>query len=300
MHENTRIMPVEFNYQEPRTVKEALEMLKEYQGKNIKILAGGTDLIVRLKTGAPVTVDHMMNIKEIEELHYVKDEKEGLKIGSVTPLSQVETEPVVTDKYVALAEAVHSMAAIAVRNMATVGGNLCNASPAADTAPPLIAYGAKVKLAGLSGSREVPVEEFFVSPGQSVLKDTEMLVEIDIPVPGPHTGACFIKKTRVKADISKINVAALVTRDGKNCSDCRIVMGSVAPTPIRIKAAEECLKGKTVNTALIKEAARIVSEEIKPIDDNRSTAEYRKEIAYVIVEDAVKMAWKRSGGELND
>lgn len=296
MHENTRIMPVEFAYLAPETKAEALDMLARYD--NVKILAGGTDLIVKLKTGAPLKVDYMMNVKEIKELQYIRRENNLIRIGTVTPLSTIENDPIIKEKLPALREAIKAMAAIAVRNMGTIGGNLGNSSPAGDTIPPLTAYGAKLVLAGKDKVREVEIGEFILGPGKNILEKDEMLVEVIIPVPAENTGAAFIKKTRVKADISKINTAVFVERTGDTCTDCKVVMGSVAAKVIRIPKAEECLKGQKITLQLVKTAAQIVSEEIKPIDDNRSTAEYRKDIALVILEDAIKTAWQRSGGEI--
>ncbi|MGI6686067.1 MAG: FAD binding domain-containing protein [Bacillota bacterium] len=296
MHENTRIMPAEFEYLEPKTKDEALEMLTKFD--NVKVLAGGTDLIVKLKTGADIKVDYMMNVKEIQELNYVVMEDNLVKIGAITPLSTIENHKIIQENLVVLSEAIKAMAAIAVRNMGTIGGNLCNSSPAGDTIPPLTVYGAKVKLASNKGTREVAIEEFITGPGKNILAKDEMLVEVIVPVPEDNTGAAFIKKTRVKADISKINTAVFLERRGDTCVACKIAMGSVAAKVIRIPQAEDAVKGQKISADLLKKAAQIVSEEIKPIDDNRSTAEYRKAIAPVIVEDALKIAWERSGGEI--
>jgi len=299
MHENTRIMPAEFEYLEPKTMAEALEMLAKFD--NVKVLAGGTDLIVKLKTGADIKVDYMMNVKEIQELNYVVLEDNLVKIGAVTPLSTIENHEIIKENLEVLSEAIKAMAAIAVRNMGTIGGNLCNSSPAGDTIPPLTVYGAKLKLASQNGFREVAVDEFITGPGKNILAKDEMLVEVIIPLPKENTGAAFIKKTRVKADISKINTAVLIERTGDTCAECKIAMGSVAAKVIRIAPAEEAVQGQKAAADLFKKAAQIVSDEIKPIDDNRSTAEYRKDIAKVIVEDALKIAWERSGGEkIND
>ena len=140
--------------------------------------------------------------------------------------------------------------------------------------------------------------EFILGPGKNILARDEMLVEVVIPLPAANTGAAFVKKTRVKADISKINVAVSLSRQGGVLTDCCIALGSVGPTVVRIPQAEDSLKGQTVDRQLIKSAANLVAEGIKPIDDNRSTAEYRKDIARVIVEDTLKKAWQRSGGEM--
>jgi len=298
MRENTRIMPAEFEYLEPKTIDEALEFLHRYE--NVKVLAGGTDLIVKLKTGAEIKVDYMMNVKEIAELNYVRLEDQVVKIGAVTPLSTIENHPVVREKLPVLSEAIKAMAAIAIRNMGTLGGNLCNSSPAGDTIPPLTVYGARLVLAGKTGTREVVVSDFITGPGKNVLAKDEMLVEVIVPLPEENTGLAFIKKTRVKADISKINTAVLLKRDGDKCTECKIAMGSVAAKVIRVPRAEEALIGQKVTPDLMKKAAQIVAEDIKPIDDNRSTAEYRKDIALVIVAEALKTAWQRAGGELSN
>lgn len=296
MHGNTRIMSAEFEYLQPVTKTEALALLDKHD--NVKILAGGTDLIVKLKTGADIKVDYMMYVKEIRELNFVRLEDDQVKIGAVTPLSVIERDPVIEEKLPALSEAIKAMAAIGVRNMGTIAGNLCNSSPAGDTIPPLTAYGAKLVLASQGKNREVEISDFITGPGKNILDKNEMLVEVIVPVPKANTGAAFIKKTRVKADISKINTAIYVERENDICTDCKVVMGSVAAKVIRISKAEESVKGQKITAELIENAARIVSEEIKPIDDNRSTAEYRKAIALVIVEDAFKTAWQRSGGEI--
>lgn len=295
---NTRIMSREFDYLEPKTKTEALNFLKDYE--NVKILAGGTDLIVKLKTGANIKVDYMMNIKEIAGLNYIRSVNDQILIGACTPLSTIENNELIKDKLPALCEAIKTMAAIAVRNMGTVGGNLCNSSPAGDTIPPLIAYGAKLVLEHLGGVKVIPVSDFITGPGKNILGKEELLSEIVITVPGEQAGVAFIKKSRVKSDISKINTAVYIERDKDTVKECKIVLGSVAATVIRINKAEESLKGQRIDKNVIAQAARIVSEEIKPINDNRSTIEYRKAISRVIIADAITAAWQRSGGLSND
>jgi carbon-monoxide dehydrogenase medium subunit len=253
-----------------------------------------------MKTGAAPPLDYLLNIKEIAELNYVKLEDNKIKIGAATPLSVLENHPLIHEHLLCLQEALKGMAAIAVRNMATLGGNLCNASPAGDTIPPLTVYGARLKLAKQDGTREVALEDFISGPGKNILAADELLQEVSIPVPPTGTGAAFIKKTRVKADISKINTAVLLTRVDETCREGRIAMGSVAAKVIRIPRAEALLSGQCVTADLIRQVAGVVADEIKPIDDIRSTAEYRRDIASVIVADALKLAWRRSGGVIND
>lgn len=296
MQTNTKILAQEFEYLAPKTLNEALSLLDDYKDENARILAGGTDLLVKMKT-IDLKTDYLINVKNIPELNFI-DTADGLKIGAAVPLSHIERIGKVKEKYPALYEGIKSMAAIAVRNMGTIAGNICNASPAADTVPSLIAYGAEVKLVSKRGERTVSVEDFITGVGKTVIDADEIITQVNIPEINKNFGSAFSKKGRVKADIAKINLAVYLEREGNICKDCKIVLGSVAVKAIRAKEAESLLKGQTVNISLIDEIAKKASEEIKPIDDIRSSAEYRSEIARVMVEDTVRIAWKRAGGEL--
>jgi len=296
MHSNTKILTQEFEYFAPKTLAEALDLLYKYQDKNTRILAGGTDLLVKMKT-IGLDIDYMINIKEIPELNFINTDK-GLKIGATVPLSHIERIEKVKEKYPALYEGIKSMAAIAIRNMGTISGNICNASPAADTVPPLIVYDAELKLVSKEGERTVPVEDFITGVGETIIKKDELVTQVNIPKVNKNSGSAFSKKSRVKADIAKINLAIWLEREGKICKDCRIVLGSVFIKAVRAKKAEALLRGEIVNNDLISDIAKKASEEIKPIDDARSTAEYRTELARIMVEDTLKLAWNRAGGEL--
>jgi carbon-monoxide dehydrogenase medium subunit len=293
---NTKILAQEFEYLAPKTLNEALSLLDDYKDENARILAGGTDLLVKMKT-IDLKTDYLINVKNIPELNFI-DTADGLKIGAAVPLSHIERIGKVKEKYPALYEGIKSMAAIAVRNMGTIAGNICNASPAADTVPSLIAYGAKVKLVSKRGERTVLVEDFIAGVGKTIIGSDELITQVNIPEMNKNSGSAFSKKGRVKADIAKINLAVYLEREGSICKDCKIVLGSVAVKAIRAKEAEGLLKGQAVSASLIDKIAKEASEEIKPIDDIRSSAEYRSEIARVIVEDTVKIAWERAGGEL--
>ncbi|HDP36645.1 MAG TPA: xanthine dehydrogenase family protein subunit M [Candidatus Atribacteria bacterium] len=296
MQTNTKILAQEFEYLAPKTLDEALSLLDNYKDKSARILAGGTDLLVKMKT-IDLKTDYLINIKNIPELNFI-DTADGLKIGAAVPLSHIERIEKVQERYPALYEGIKSMAAIAVRNMGTIAGNICNASPAADTVPPLIAYGAEVKLVSKRGERTVSVEDFITGVGKTVIRADELITQVNIPEMNKNSGSAFSKKGRVKADIAKINLAVYLEREDNICKDCKIVLGSVAVKAIRAKEAEGLLKGQTVSASLIDKITKKASEEIKPIDDIRSSVEYRTEIARVIVEDAVKIAWERAGGEL--
>lgn len=296
MQTNTKILAQEFEYLAPKTLNEALSLLEKFKDKSARVLAGGTDLLVKMKT-IDLKTDYLVNIKNIPELNFI-DTSDGLRIGAAVPLSHIERIGKVKEGYPALYEGIKSMAAIAVRNMGTIAGNICNASPAADTVPSLIAYGAEIKLVSKRGERTILVEDFIIGVGKTVIEDDEIITQVNIPEMNKNSGSAFSKKGRVKADIAKINLAVYLERERSICKDCKIVLGSVAVKAIRAKEAEGLLKGQTVSTSLMDKTAKKASEEIKPIDDIRSSVEYRTEIARVMVEDTVRIAWGRAGGEL--
>ena len=292
---NTRIIPKEYNYTAPQTLAEALDILKQ---KNVRVLAGGTDLIVRLKMGSEEAMETMLDIKRIPELKGIAYCEKGAHIGATTALADIEENAEIIKNYPALRDALVAMAAIAVRHMGTIGGNFVNASPVADTAGPVMVYGGQVHLKGSEGERVIPADEFFVGPGKSQLKEGELLTAITLPVQPADSGAAFFKKTRVKPDISKISTTVYVERDGETITNCRIAMGAVAAKPITLPEIAKEAIGKKASKALFAEMAAKVADTIKPIDDIRSTAEYRKAVANVMVAEAFEVAWKRAGGAL--
>ncbi|MEA5060110.1 MAG: xanthine dehydrogenase family protein subunit M [Clostridia bacterium] len=295
-HTNTKFMEKEFDYLKPNSLSEALGILAD--NKNVKIFAGGTDLIVKLKTGAPIEMDYMLDINAIEELKGMKPLAGGLAIGSAEKIAVLERDGDVQAKYPALFEAFKSMAAISIRNMATLGGNFCNASPVADAVGPVMCYQGSVALQSRDGGeRLVAAEDFFLAPGVTVMQPQEMLTKIILPAPGKNTGAAFIKMGRVKSDIAKISITVVLEREGNAIANCRMAMGSVAARPLFLKDISQSLTGKEMSAALIQETAEQVSAFIRPIDDNRTTAQYRTDVAAIIVRDALTKAWQRSGGD---
>ena len=295
---NTRILAAEYEYSAPATLDEALDILARQE--RVRILNGGTDLIVKLKTGAPLPLDYMLDIKRVSGLDYIRyDEREAmLHIGPTATLSRIEKDAAVQEKYPALAEAIQLMAAVSVRNMGTMAGNICNASPVADSVIPAICYQAVLTLQSQNATRQAPLHEFFVAPGVSVITPQELLVDIALPLPKPGTGAAFVKKTRVRPDIAKISICALIEREGPAVRACRIAMAAIAATPAYLKAVGDSLAGQTLTEQLIAETAALAAASIKPIDDSRTTAEYRLHIAEVLTADVLREAWKRAGGEL--
>lgn len=289
---NTYVIPQEFEYFDPRTIDEGVHLLAAY-GKTSKVIAGGTDLLFWMKMGK-LHPEYLINIARIPALRYLIEDK-GLRIGPLTSFRELERSQVIQEKHTALFEAARAVTSVQIKNMGTIGGNLCNASPAADSAPPLIAFGAKVKLMEEDRERVIPLETFFVGNGETVLSQKEILVEIQMPELSGQTGSAFIKIGRVSADLAKISIAVMVVREGDICSESKIVLGAVAKTPLRIKKAEVILNGEKFGEDVVKEAAIRVSEEIQP-RSRRSTAWYKKEVSKVLVRDALNLAWRRAGG----
>ena len=210
----------------------------------------------------------------------------------------VETSPFVAAHYAGLAAAARSLGSIQIRNRATVAGNICRASPSADTPPPLIADGATVRIAGPAGERVVPLEAFFTGPGRSVLARDEILVAIDVPPPAPRTGKVYLKHgRRLAMELATVGVAVALTLepDGDGCREVRVVLGAVAPTPIRAREAEAVLRGRIPNAGLIAEAAEAAEAEARPISDVRSSADYRREMVRVLAARAIRQALDACG-----
>jgi carbon-monoxide dehydrogenase medium subunit len=284
---NTHIIPVEFTYHAPQTLEEALELLREYRGQ-ARIIAGGTDLIVDMKLRKKEP-KHIVSLSKIRELDYIIEEGSGIRIGAATKLRSIEKSRIVFERFEALHQAVKSIASIQVRNMGTLVGNICNASPAADSAPPLLIYEAIVTAQNLETARKIMIRDFFTGPGKTCLRDDEIVTEIFIPYPPRDSVSSFLKISRVGMDLAKVNIALLLRFNGDVAEDFRIALGAVAPTPLRIFRAEEYLKHKSLNEENIKKVEEIVSEEIKPITDMRSTEWYRREVSKTLVRDALNM-----------
>jgi aerobic carbon-monoxide dehydrogenase medium subunit len=292
---NSHILVQEFEYLEPVSIAEATALLAQY-GPQARIMAGGTDLLVQLKMERR-NPSYVIDISKIPNLCGVSENK-GVDIGATTTIRSLFKSQLIGERYTALAEACNWFSTIQIMVMGTVGGNLCNASPAADTAPPLLCFDAELGLASQTGDRTVRIEDFFLGPGKTVLREGELLTAIHLPATPDHTGSAFLKIARVVADISKTCAAVKLVRNAQAqiVQECRIALGSVAPVPVRARAAEAALIGQPFGEELAEHAARIASEEIKPITDVRSTEEYRREVSAVIVRDALELAWTRSGG----
>jgi len=285
-----------FEYHLATSVAEALDLLSQHV-KTSEIFAGGTDLLVSMKK-REVAPEHLINIKgikELKEIHF--DDKEGLKIGALVTIGELERSEIVKEKFCILWDAVNVMAAPQVRNLGTIGGNLCSAVPSADTAPPLIALGASVQLSGKNVDRMVLVEDFFDGPGKSVLKHDEILTEVVIPNTSKNSGGAYFKLMRRNAMDLAIVGAAVSLRldeDKKVCREAKIALGAVAPIPIRALRAQEILMNKEIDEDVAEEAGRVASQEALPIGDIRATESYRRAMVGVLTKRAIMEAYKRT------
>jgi CO/xanthine dehydrogenase FAD-binding subunit len=291
---NTRILAHEFDFVVPKSIPEVLDLLRRY-GSRAKLMAGGTDLLIQMKM-EKVTPEVIIHVAGIAELDYVRHDR-GLRIGATTKLSTIRRYCEKGTRYSALYEAISSLGKPQVWNMGTMAGNLCTASPAADTAPPLLVYNGRVKLLSGSGERTLGLEEFFTGVNRTALAEGELLVEIQADEMSGRTGSAFMKMARVGADISKVTCSVALERDGTRCLSCRIAFGAVAPVPMRAKAAEDLVRGAEVDGALVEKAGNRAAQEIRPIDDVRSTAEYRRDAAKALFKEVFSKAWARAGGE---
>jgi carbon-monoxide dehydrogenase medium subunit len=279
-----------FRYYTPATVAEAGLILKESEGRG-KILAGGTDLLGLMKLRA-VDPEDIVSLGKIKGLDYIRQEGKELKIGAMTRMSVILESSVVKEKCLSLHEAAAVFATPQVRNMATIGGNICRSSPSADTVPPLMSFEAELRLTGAKGERRVLLEDFFTGAGQNLLDD-EVLAEIVVPLAEGRYGTAFNKLTRNSVDLAKVNCAVKVTVDGGKCVDIKIVLGAVADRPVRAKKAEQFLEGRDLKDGIIEEAVQKIVEDIAPITDSRSTAEYRAQVSQVLSRRMIKQAVSR-------
>lgn len=283
-----------FEYLDPKTIEEACSLLSQH-GDKARLIAGGTDLLIIMKH-KEVTPEYLVGLKGIPNLDSIDADAEGVRIGALATLRSIGDSAVVRERFPFLADIAGKMATHQIRNMGTIGGNICNAAPSADTAPSLICLGAKAKLVGPKKERIVAVEEFFTGPGETVLKAGEILTEIQVPNQPAHTGGAYLRLTRLSVDLAVVGVAALVTLEGKGglCKEARIALGAVAPTPIRAKKAEGVITGKKIEDGLIEEAAQIASEEARPITDVRGSAPYRTDIVRVLTKRAIGQALEQA------
>ncbi|MEM1557739.1 MAG: xanthine dehydrogenase family protein subunit M [Thermoproteota archaeon] len=273
-----------------KTLDDALRFLRQYPDS--KILAGGTDLIVQLRSGK-TTARRIIDISGINGLSYIRDEDRYIKIGALITIEELKNNEIIREHAQPLWMAANNFAVWQIRNIATIGGNICNASPAADTVPPLIVLDARLRLQNVDRQREIKVKEFFKGPGETVIEKDEILTEIVIPKRDNGWRYSFIKLGKRHSHIlSIVNVAVGLRTDKDMIEDVIVALGSVAPTPVRARSVEDYLKNHRITRTTLEEASQKVVKDIKPISDIRASAEYRIEMSKILVRRALNECLK--------
>jgi len=283
-----------FDLATPNSLDECLKLLAE-RGPETKLVAGGTDLLVQMKNGLlkPARVIDLSGIADLRVL--APDDGRGLRVGAAVTARRLELDAAVRARYAALGESGALVGSVQVRNLATVGGNICNAAPSADMAPPLVALEAEAIIAGPSGRRRVPVASFFTGVRRTVLGPDELLLEFAVPAPGPRSGGSYLRHTpRRELDIAVVGVASQVTLTDGVCAKARIALAAVAPTPVRAAAAEQSLEGQRLTPERIEQAAALAVEAARPISDQRGSAEYRRHLVRVLTRRTLTTALARA------
>jgi len=278
----------------PESLDDCLRLLAE-RGPETKLLAGGTDLLPQMKNSV-VMPKRVIDLSGVARVKILESDAKGLRIGAAVPARQLEQDPRVRAGYASVAESAALIGSVQVRNLATVGGNLCNAAPSADMAPPLVALEAQAVIAGPKGERRVPLSDFFTGVRTTVLGPDELLVEIVASAPGAHSGGCYIRHTpRRELDIAVVGVASQVTLANGVCAKARIALAAVAPTPVRAITAEAALEGKPLTPELIERAADLAAQGARPISDQRGSADFRRHLVRVLTRRTLTTALARAG-----
>jgi aerobic carbon-monoxide dehydrogenase medium subunit len=278
----------------PGSVDECLQILAK-RGPDTKVVAGGTDLLPQLKNGV-LKPGWVVDLSAVAELRTISDAPDGrLRIGASVTARELELDARVRSRFPALAESAAMVGSVQVRNLATLGGNLCNAAPSADMAPPLLALDAEAVIAGPSGQRRVPMTSFFLGVRRTVLAPGELLLEIVVPAQGAHSGGNYLRHTpRRELDIAVVGVASQVTLAGGKCTTARIALAAVAPIPLRATEAEQALVGQPLTPQQIERAADLASGAARPIDDHRGSIEFRNHLVRVLTRRTLTTALQRA------
>jgi len=286
------------NLHRPTTLNEALGILTELKG--VKPIAGGTDLLLELRSGSSDLCD-LVDLGLLKELCYIREENGRIHIGAMTTHGKIVASKLLQSKAAILSEAANLVGSVQIRNLATVGGNLCNASPGADTATPLLVLGAEAAIASKGKTRNIPLEELFAGPRKTSLLPDELLIGVSFPVPPKGSGGAFIKIGRRKGcTLSLINAAAYVEINGGVCTEVRVAVGACAPTPWRIKDVEAMIKGNKIDDELIKKASSACYGLVQPSTraHTRASEEYRRDMSCVLIRRMLSEALDRAGRNL--
>ncbi|OGQ84249.1 MAG: hypothetical protein A3F90_13710 [Deltaproteobacteria bacterium RIFCSPLOWO2_12_FULL_60_19] len=285
------------DYFKPESVSEALSLLAKY-GNEAKIIAGGTDVMVDIKYKEEPGC--LVNIKRIPGMSAIEESGGSLRIGPLVTIREIETSKLVRERLPLLWEACHQFASLQIRNTATIGGNICRASPSGETLAPLLVLGAKAKLAFSDGEKTEPFNSLFQGPGKTSLGSKGLLAAIEIPYPPKGSSGVYLKHAvRGPMDIAVVGIAVLVVPDSaaKTLQEARIGLGAVAPTPIRAIKAEAMLRGKPLDSKLVEQAAQMAAAESSPITDQRGSAEYRRWIVEALTRRGLEQTWKAATGK---
>jgi aerobic carbon-monoxide dehydrogenase medium subunit len=288
---STRVLP-KFSLLIPQSLNEALGIADKL-GDRARFLAGGTDLIVKMKIGA-IEPEILIGIKKIKELRTISyDRDSGLAIGTLATYRDLFQSPAISASYPILHDVTYVFANEQLLNMGTVGGNICNASPAGDLIPVFLVLGASVDLLSPAGIRSVRLADFFVGPGKTVLRPGELLSRITVPALAADVAGCFLRIARTAEDLAKVSAAAVfAVREGE-FADVRLALGAVAPTVIRLPEIEAFLEGRPADDGTIETAVGMVAKLISPITDLRSTAKYRAKVAGIALKRAINQCISR-------
>jgi len=299
MHQRT--VPRQCQYFAPQKIEEALEILSQY-GKEIKVIAGGTDLLIQYYDRL-YEVGSWLDLKNIKELKEIKIHQNQMEIGTMVTHTQLEKSEDIKKYFPVLSQAAADIGSPQIRNRGTIGGNIVNASPAGDLLSPLMAYDAQFKSLSVQKETLISAEEFFIGPKKTLLEPAQLLIQIILPLPSERTYGSWIKIGKRKALIIATITLALVVEmaeDNKTVKDVRTCLGSVAPTPIEIKEIREKMIGKKFNQLDFNQLGQIVEDKISPIDDIRGTREYRKDVAKNIMINALEEIDSAFGGRINE
>jgi aerobic carbon-monoxide dehydrogenase medium subunit len=276
----------------PSSVDDCLQILAGH-GAEAKLVAGGTDLLPQLKNGL-LKPGWVVDLSGVSRLRTLEAGKE-LRIGAAVTARELELHSDVQAVYLALAESGALVGSVQVRNLATIGGNVCNAAPSADMVPPLLALDAEAVIAGPKGQRRVPLTSFFLGVRRTVLGPDELLLEIVAPPPGPRSGGHYLRHTpRRELDIAVVGVASQLTLSNGVCGKARIALAAVAPVPLRATAAEQALEGQPVTPSLIERAAELAVQAARPISDQRGSVEFRRHLVRVLTRRTLTTALERA------
>ena len=280
-----------FDYKKVYSLQEGLEAASASKGASI-FIAGGTDLLVQIKEGK-IRPQCVIDVKGIHEMNGLAISGDEFSIGALTCIRTLETSPSILEKVPLLAQAAAKLGSVQVRHRATIGGNLCNASPSAEMAPALLALDAQAAIYGKTGTRVIGLGDFFLGPGATVLGDGELLTHLKIPLTRNRQGSLYYKlSTRKAMDLAFVGVAVLLELEGDDqISKARIALGAVAPTPIRIPSAEKLLEGRVISLEVARESAELAAQSCKPISDLRASASYRREMVRELCQQGLLAAY---------